>query len=80
MEIYNILPESGINIISSSEGFQYLFASEGIASNEWQNTFNKYDYYRIDLYVVQSDKYKNTFVTGGIQINDWIKNPVEEDV
>lgn len=78
--VYNILPELGINIAGRSEGFQYLFASEGIPSNEWQNIFNKYDYYRIDLYVVQSDKYKNTFITGGIQINDWIKNPVEEDV
>jgi hypothetical protein len=80
IEIYNILPESGINIISSSEGFQYLFASEGIASSQWQDTFDKYDYYRIDLYVVQVDKYKNTFVTGGIHINDWIKNPVEGGV
>ena len=63
-------PVHEADIINRYTGFPYLFAEDmRIAENQWQNSFDKYDFYRVDVFIVQEES--DTFVTGSILIKDW---------
>lgn len=60
------------DIISRQTGFGYLFYYDmQLPENQWQNTFDKYDHYGVDVYIVQDAA--DTFVTGGIHVLPWHK-------
>lgn len=71
-------PIADVDIISRNTGFEYLFTNEGIAESQWQNTFDKHEYYRVDMYIIQGSKYYDSFTTGVIKIKDWWKVGQEE--
>ena len=64
----NLLSEQ-IDIIQT---FSTYFGNEGISSSQWQNMFDKNEYYRIDIYLTYNRELQ-TYVTGSIQINPWKK-------
>ena len=65
-----------VDIINvQSGGFESLFLDElRILESQWQNIFDRNDYYRVDMQIIQEGF--DTFLTGSIKINDWGKIPV----
>lgn len=57
-----------VNLIQS---FMSLFDSKGVIATERQNSFDKYEHYRVDLYFTY-DKLAGEYVTGNFNIKDWV--------
>ena len=63
---------TAVNILCRDEGFSKMFDDRmRIVESQWQFMYDRYDDYRIDIFVVQKEL--NTFVTGSINFIDWKK-------
>ena len=57
------------DIISGTDGCQWQFRGRDFAI-DWRTTFDRNDYYQIDVYIYQ-DRPAGTFVTGQMKILNW---------
>ena len=64
---------ANVDIVNRNSGFEYLFSERSIPESRWQETFDINELFRVDMYITQDKRYNYTFVTGGINIEEWHK-------